>query len=185
MEAGKAYRKLIAFQRADNLVATVYQVTQALPREELFGLVLQMRRAACSIPMNIAEGYTKSTRKEFYQGIKMACNAVTELEYFVDLTLRLGYITVGMHGKLSNEIDATMRSLYGLLESLQDRKQEAPAPRPVRLAEATADYGLIAFSQVLGPGQKLRLRPGSYRFVVEPLLTYVTQLNHGEKARDL
>lgn len=116
----------------------------------------QGKHIASSSPsnvMNIAEGYTKSTRKEFYQGIKMACNAVTELEYFVDLTLRLGYITVGMHGKLSNEIDATMRSLYGLLESLQDRKQEAPAPRPMRLAEAAGHYALIAFSQELGPGR--------------------------------
>lgn len=159
MEAGKAYRKLIAFQRADNLVATVYQVTQALPREEMFGLVLQMRQAAYSIPINIAEGYTKSTRKEFYQGIKMACNSLTELEYFVDLTLRLGYITVGMHGKLSNEIDATMRSLYGLLESLQEGKQEAPAPRPIKLAEATAHYALVGRCQKSRTRATARVRP--------------------------
>jgi len=137
METGKAYRKLIAFQRADNLVATIYQATKDLPQEELLGLVLHMRHVAYSIPVHIADGYTKATRREFYLGVKIACSSLAELEYFVDLILRLGYITISMHSKLSNEIDATARSLHGLLAGL---KQEPESERT--LAEAPAYYAL-------------------------------------------
>lgn len=120
----KSYRQLIAFQRADNLVASIYQISKSFPMEEELGLVVQIRRSAYLIPVSIAEGFSRATRPGFAQGILLATRSLTELEYFVDLSLRLGYITTDMHLRLSQEIAYTSRSLRGLLKSFELEEQQ-------------------------------------------------------------
>jgi four helix bundle protein len=132
----KAYMQLVAFQRADNLVAIVYQATRELPPEEICGLVLRMRQVACAIPLSIIEGYAKASRQEFYEGVKHACASLAELEYLVDLSLRLGYIRAEMHSKLFYELTAVNRSLYGLLEGARLTASFGPG----KLAETAASY---------------------------------------------
>jgi four helix bundle protein len=88
----KNYMDLIAWQKAMNLGEAVYAAAKTLPREELFGLCSQMRRAAVSIPANIAEGEGRRTAGEFVHMLSVAHGSVRELETHVMLAERLGYL---------------------------------------------------------------------------------------------
>jgi len=76
----QSYRDLIAYQKAYQLTLDVYKTTKSFPREELFGVVSQMRRSAVSIPCNIAEGYCRNHRKEYVQFLNIAFGSCGELE---------------------------------------------------------------------------------------------------------
>ena len=88
-----SYRDLIVWQKAMDLVDEVYSLTKHLPREELFALSDQMRRAAVSIPSNIAEGHGRKARKEFLQFLSIARGSVFELETQLSICVRQRYLT--------------------------------------------------------------------------------------------
>lgn len=81
-ENQKGYRKLIVWQKTDELVFQIYLTTKEFPREEIFGLVSQMRRATFSVPANIVEGYTRFSTKEKIQFYNIAEGSLTKLEYY-------------------------------------------------------------------------------------------------------
>ena len=84
---------IVAWQKGDDLVVKIYQVTQRFPRHELYGLTSQMRRAAISVPANIAEGSGRRTIRDYIRFLYNAKGSLTELEYFVHISHRLGYLT--------------------------------------------------------------------------------------------
>ncbi|MDQ3010131.1 MAG: four helix bundle protein [Acidobacteriota bacterium] len=86
-----SYRDLLVWQKGITLVKLTYRLTQAFPGEEKFGLVSQMRRAAVSIPSNIAEGQARHTTGEFIQFISHAEGSAAELDTQFVLTVELGY----------------------------------------------------------------------------------------------
>lgn len=90
MSAG-AFRNLVAWQEAMKLAELVYRQTNALPKTEAFGLVSQMRRAAVSIPSNIAEGAGRNSLGELVQFLGIASGSLAELETQTELCARLGY----------------------------------------------------------------------------------------------
>jgi four helix bundle protein len=92
MGAEKTHRDLAAWQAAMDLVETVYQQTSTFPKEETFGLTIQVRRAAVSVPSNIAEGAARNTSREFFQYLGVAAGSVAELETQVELAIRLKYL---------------------------------------------------------------------------------------------
>ena len=87
------HRKLEIFGLADQLVVEVYQHTRTFPKEELYGLVSQMRRCAVSVAANIVEGCGRRTEAEFDRFLDIAFGSVRELGYFIDLSGRLGFLT--------------------------------------------------------------------------------------------
>lgn len=87
------YKRLIVWQVADQLVHKVYDLTLGFPKEELFSLTSQLRRAALSIPANIIEGYTRNSRKEFRHFLSIALGSLAEVEYYLDFALKRSYIT--------------------------------------------------------------------------------------------
>ena len=87
----RSYRDLVAWQKGLGLVKLVYQLTQAFPPDERFGLVSQMRRAAVSVPSNIAEGHARSSAGEFVLFISYAEGSLAELETQVILSVDLGF----------------------------------------------------------------------------------------------
>ena len=89
---GRPHEKLEAWREAMRLVRTVYGITRTFPREELFGLVAQMRRAAVSVPSNIAEGSARAGRKELAQFLNMAEGSLSELETQLLIAADLGYL---------------------------------------------------------------------------------------------
>lgn len=86
----------------------------------MFGLTSQMRRAAFSVPANIVEGYARSSHKEKLQFYSIARGSLSELEYYIDFTLRLGYLSKDQHIKLANLRSEVGRLLNGFINSTKN-----------------------------------------------------------------
>lgn len=93
----ESFRDLDVWRLALDLAEGVYQCTSSFPKSELFGLTAQMRRAAVSIPSNIAEGRARSSTKEFLQFLSIALGSLAELETQFELAVRLGYTDSAVH----------------------------------------------------------------------------------------
>jgi len=115
----KSYKELIVWQRSFELVVEVYLLTKKFPSSELYCLVSQMRRAAISIPSNIAEGYCRGSRKEFSQFINIAFASGAELETQILLAKSLALGIIDDFKKLEQLLEETMRMLNGLLKKLR------------------------------------------------------------------
>jgi four helix bundle protein len=116
-----SYRELLVWQRAMDLAARVYQLTNLLPSGERFGLQSQIRRAAVSIPSNIAEGKGRWHLKEFLHSLSMARASLQELETQLELMLRLGYSRQEETEQLLSEAAELGRMLAGLMKSVRSR----------------------------------------------------------------
>lgn len=115
---GKSYRDLIAWQRAMDLVTEVYRITASFPREEMYGLSSQLRRAAVSIPSNIAEGQGRRGAAEFRHFLRQACGSLMEVETQILIAERLGYCSSEQANKLLETAAEVGRILNGLIASL-------------------------------------------------------------------
>jgi four helix bundle protein len=89
----KSYRELIVWQKAMDLVEEIYQLTKLLPRDELYGMVNQMRRAVVSIPSNIAEGNSRHTSQDYIRFLSIARGSMAEVETQLEICVRLKYIS--------------------------------------------------------------------------------------------
>lgn len=115
------HTKLRAFQLADEVALAVYKQTRCFPKEELFGLTSQLRRAAVSIPSNIVEGSARFSEPEYIHFLDTAYGSAREVEYQVGLAFRLGFLPEAAHRGLLALAIETSKVLNGLLRSL--RKQ--------------------------------------------------------------
>lgn len=113
------YRDLIVWQRAMELAQRVYQVTQRFPKEELYGLVSQMRRAAVSVPSNVAEGQGRLHKPEFRQFLGQARGSLLELETQAELAHRLGYLTLEEKVTVEQKSEEICRMLSALISKLE------------------------------------------------------------------
>lgn len=86
------HRKLRAFELADEVALMVYRITKQFPKDEIYGLTSQMRRAAVSVPSNIVEGCARESQTEYRRFMEIAFGSLRELHYQFDLSKRLGYI---------------------------------------------------------------------------------------------
>ncbi len=89
----KSYKELVVWQKAYQLVLEIYRITKEYPKHETFCLAQQIRRAAISIPSNIAEGYGRKHQAEYHQFLSIAYGSLSELETQYLLSIDLGYIT--------------------------------------------------------------------------------------------
>ena len=115
----KSYRELIAWQKAVGLVTEVYRVTEVFPQREIYGLSAQMRRAAVSIPSNIAEGQGRSSTGEFKHFVGMARGSLFELETQLIVAMNLGYLAKADAERLELLTTELRRILSGLTKSLK------------------------------------------------------------------
>src|SRR3990167_9314967 len=97
-----SFRSLDLYKKADLLVLCIYRVTKKFPRDEIFGLTSQMRRASVSVVANIVEGYGRRTANDKSQFYYIARGSLHEVEYYIDLALDLGYITEKDYEELQN-----------------------------------------------------------------------------------
>ena len=112
------YRELIAWQKAMDLVEQVYLATRSFPREEVYGLCSQVRRAVVSIPSNIAEGQGRQTTKEFAHFLSIAHGSLREVETQVLIARRLKYLKEEETGPIMDLAGEVGRLLNGLKNSL-------------------------------------------------------------------
>ena len=121
MEKIKTYRDLIAWQRAMELVRMLYQVTARMPESERFGLTNQMRRAAVSIPSNIAEGYARQTTLDYIKFLRTARGSLAELATQVEIAIAIKMLAP--HPQLKALLDEVDRILQGLIRSLEAKRK--------------------------------------------------------------
>jgi four helix bundle protein len=114
----KSHRDLIAWQKAMELVVSVYKLSKSFPKEELYCLTSQLRRAAVSIPANIAEGQGRRSKTEFRQFLGHARGSLLELDTHLELALRLEYLNSKEHASIQEQLREVGRIMNGLLRSL-------------------------------------------------------------------
>jgi four helix bundle protein len=107
-------RKYEVFQLSDQLVLDIYRVSAKFPKSETYGLTDQMRRAAASIPMNLAEGAARAGAKEFAQFVNIAIGSCEEVRYQLHLAEALGYVPKAEQQKLDSRYESVKRMLAKL-----------------------------------------------------------------------
>jgi four helix bundle protein len=108
------HRRLKAFVLADALVLKVYECTRRFPREELFGMTSQMRRASVSVAANIVEGCARAGERELLHFLNVALGSLREVGYYIDLSLRLGFLDQTTAAKLTRDYDEAAKVLSGI-----------------------------------------------------------------------
>ncbi len=113
------HTKLRAFELADEVVISVYRLTAQFPKEEMYGLISQIRRAAVSVPSNIVEGCTRDSQPDYLRFLQIAYGSLKELHYQLDLSIRLGFLEKHDFSLVEPGIIETEKVLNGLLRSIR------------------------------------------------------------------
>ena len=117
----KTYRDLIVWQKSMALITEVYKVTKNFPHDEMYGLVVQMRRCSVSIPSNIAEGYGRNSTPDYIRFLKMALGSLYELQTQLDISQNLKYLQDDTFGQLFESSREVERMLSSLIRKLDDK----------------------------------------------------------------
>jgi four helix bundle protein len=118
----KPHKKLDVWKIAMDLVLDIYRITGNFPMEERYSLTDQMRRAAVSVPSNIAEGAARNTKKEFANFLYMAQGSLSELDTQLEIASKLGYLKLNGFEDLEVKVDRIGRMITGLIKNLRDRE---------------------------------------------------------------
>jgi len=117
----KTHKDLKAWQYAINFVTDIYIVTGSYPKDELYGLTSQLRRAAVSIPSNIAEGAGRDSSKDNLKFLSYSQSSLSEVETQIVISLKLGYITQAEYEKLDKKMIAIRSLIAGLIRHLKNK----------------------------------------------------------------
>lgn len=117
----RSYKELKVWQKSYQLCLEIYRITKGFPSEERYGLTSQIRRAAVSIPSNIAEGYGRKSTREYIHSSYVAYGSICELETQVLLAVDLGYVKANEVEKIHEDIREVERMLKALIKSLENK----------------------------------------------------------------
>ncbi|MCX5782535.1 MAG: four helix bundle protein [Elusimicrobia bacterium] len=118
MDKIKSFKELRIWQRGIELVKDIYLLTEKFPKEELYGITSQMRRASISIPSNIAEGFKRNHNKEFVQFLHLAMGSAAELETQLIIAKEIGFINSEKLILVSNKLDSLSKMTTSLLNKM-------------------------------------------------------------------
>lgn len=118
------YRKLKVWKRGHEVTLAIYSVTRDFPKEEFYGLVSQMRRAAKSIPANIAEGSGRNSSAELNRFVTIASGSAFELDYYLLLARDLEFISTERYDNLHNQLTELKRMLNAFIQKLRTNNQK-------------------------------------------------------------
>lgn len=116
------HTKLRAFELADEVAVLIYQVTKGFPKEEVYGLTSQMRRAAVSVPSNIVEGCARESQSEYLRFLEIAFGSLRELHYQHGLAQKLDFIKKGNGGNCESKILEAQKVIGALIRTLRKPK---------------------------------------------------------------
>jgi len=117
----KMYENLDAWKEATDLAVRIYEITKNYPKEEIFGITSQLRKAVISISSNLAEGAARKTKKDFKQFVHIASGSLNEVESLLHISSRLNLINADLHKELKEHVDREGRLIGGLLKYLNDK----------------------------------------------------------------
>ena len=121
----KTYREIIAWKKSMKLVKNIYRLTDSLPKDEKFGLISQIRRAAVSIPSNIAEGFGRRSDKSFLNFLSIAVGSLYELKTQIEICYELSYINKSNFKLINDDLEEVERLLIGFTSKIRrDVKNE-------------------------------------------------------------
>jgi len=123
------YRDLRVWQIGMNVVESVYRLTADFPKHEMYGLSSQMRRAAVSIPSNIAEGHMRRSTKEYMHHLSIAQGSLAELQTQLEIACRLLYLSHEQMAQVMDQTSKLARQLHSLRNALLTRRKPPP-PKP-------------------------------------------------------
>lgn len=118
MDDNAGYKKLIVWQKADELTFLVYEITTNFPKSEIYSLTSQVRRAVLSVPTNIVEGYARNSKKEFKRFVVIALGSLAETRYLLSVALRLNYLSNVTYEKAIAVAGSTGQLLWRFYQSL-------------------------------------------------------------------
>ena len=121
------YKELEVWRRAHRVVLTIYSQTRSFPSDERFGITSQLRRAAMSIPTNLAEGCRRAFGREYSQYVNVAQGSHSEVQYLVQLAADLGYLERHTASALYAELEEIGRMLHRLRESINRSLSTSPS----------------------------------------------------------
>lgn len=114
----KPHRNLKSWSESISLIKDIYRITKAFPREELFGITSQMRRASLSIPLNIAEGAARTSKKEFVRFLDIAIGSIAELDTLFFISLELEFLSNEDFIFINQKLEIIGKLVYGLKRKL-------------------------------------------------------------------
>jgi len=114
------HTKLRAFELADEIVVMIYQTTSDFPKEEVYGLTSQMRRAAVSVPSNIVEGCSRESQAEYLRFLEIAFGSLRELNYQFGLAKRLGYLNGSDGSRCDLKMEEAEKVVGALMRSIRN-----------------------------------------------------------------
>ena len=118
MREGEGYRKLQIYERSYKAAKAIYEMSRTFPKEEMYGITSQIRRASLSIPLNIAEGYVKrESQQEFKRYLMMAIGSSNEVSVLLDFVKDLGFIPQTQYEKASREYEEVSRMLNTFIQT--------------------------------------------------------------------
>lgn len=117
----KSYRDLVIWQKGIELAEVIYQVTSKFPTDERFGLVNQLRRAAVSVPSNIAEGQTRNHTREFVQFLYVSLGSLSEIDTQLTIAQRMDYLDEQLYAGIGDRLVTLKKMIYALINSLAQR----------------------------------------------------------------
>jgi four helix bundle protein len=116
-----SYRRIRAWELGDQLALEVYKTTRSFPKRETYGLTSQLRRAALSVPTNIAEGYSRGNNKYFKNFLDTAYGSLVETEYLISFSKKINLVSDDEYARLINLIDETGKVLWKFRESVKSK----------------------------------------------------------------
>jgi four helix bundle protein len=117
----QTHKNLKVWQRSISFVTEIYRVTSEFPREEIYCMVSQLRRAAISIPSNIAEGSARRNTREYIQFLHVSLGSAAEIETQIIISINLGFIMQDKAGIIQAELEEIIRMLSGLIKAIADK----------------------------------------------------------------
>jgi four helix bundle protein len=138
------YTKIEAWRLADDLTVAVYERTRSFPKEEIYGLTSQLRRASYSVPANIVEGSSRETKKDYLHFLYIARGSLSETQYFIHLARRLDYLKEEESKILHQQTKVTFACLHGLIRAVE--KEAGKLPKFIATVTSLIAIGLMRWS---------------------------------------